>query len=161
MPEGGQSRRQRRYRDAADREEHDQFEDVHGVDHPRCAEAVLRPFDGEDSHPFHQRLFQEGVRIDVRKIGLDESHVSALLLTFVGESVHNIRNDARVYTVANRQSHGPRLSLNDNAASNVIEVKKSGLDSGVAVTNYVAEVASRLSGQTVALSSALRQSLGD
>jgi len=51
-------------------------------------EAVLGPFDGEDSHPLHQRLFQEGVRINVRKIGLDESHVSALLLTFVGESMH-------------------------------------------------------------------------
>jgi DNA-binding PucR family transcriptional regulator len=55
----------------------------------------------------------------------------------------------------------PLLSLNDNPASNVIEVKKSGLDSGVAVTSYVAEVASRLSGQTVALSSTLRQSLED
>src|SRR5580693_2505180 len=46
-------------------------------------------------------------------------------------------------------------------ASNVIEVKKSGLDSAVAVTSYVAEVASRLSGQAIALSSALRQSLED
>jgi len=40
-------------------------------------------------------------------------------------------------------------------------VKKSGLDSAVDVTSYVAEVASRLSGRVVALSSALRQSLED
>jgi GGDEF-like domain/PucR C-terminal helix-turn-helix domain len=85
--------------------------------------------------------------------------VSALLLTFVGESVHNIRNDVRLYTVANRQSHVPVLSLNDNPASNVIEVKKSGLDNGVQVSSYVAEVASRLQGRSVA--SALRQALED
>jgi hypothetical protein len=87
--------------------------------------------------------------------------VSALLLTFVGEGVHNIRNDARLYTVANRQSHAPLLSLKDNPASNVIEVKKSGLDSGIEVSSYVAEVASRLHGRVVALSSALRQALED
>ncbi|MDT5047517.1 MAG: hypothetical protein QOG75_3391, partial [Mycobacterium sp.] len=85
--------------------------------------------------------------------------MSALLLTFVGESVHNIRNDVRLYTVANRQSHVPVLSLNDNPASNVIEVKKSGLDNGVQVSSYVAEVASRLQGRSVA--SALRQALED
>ena len=66
-----------------------------------------------------------------------------------------------LYTVANRQSHAALLSLKDNPASNVIEVKKSGLDSGVEVTSYVAEVASRLNGRAVALSSALRQSLED
>ena len=87
--------------------------------------------------------------------------MSALLLTFVGEGVHNIRNDARLYTVANRQSHAPLLSLKDNPASNVIEVKKSGLDSGIEVSSYVAEVASRLHGRVVALSSALRQALED
>jgi hypothetical protein len=87
--------------------------------------------------------------------------VSTLLLTFVGESVHNIRNDARLYTVANRQSHAPLLSLKDNPASNVIEVKKSGLDSGIEVSSYVAEVASRLHGRVVVLSSALRQALED
>src|SRR5271156_62419 len=73
----------------------------------------------------------------------------------------NSRNDAWLYTVANRQSHAALLSLKDNRASNVIEVKKSGLDSGVEVTSYVAEVASRLSGEAVALSSALRQALED
>lgn len=87
--------------------------------------------------------------------------MSALLLTFVGESVHNIRNDAWLYTVANRQSQAPLLSLKDNPASNVIEVKKSGLDSGVEVSSYVAEVASRLQGRSLALSSALRQALED
>ena len=40
-------------------------------------------------------------------------------------------------------------------------MKKSGLDTGVEVTSYVAEVASRLNGRVVALSSALRQSLED
>ncbi len=87
--------------------------------------------------------------------------MSALLLAFVGEGVHNIRNDARLYTVANRQSHAPLLSLKDNLASNVIEVKKSGLDSRIEVSSYVAEVASRLHGRVVALSSALRQALED
>jgi DNA-binding PucR family transcriptional regulator len=67
----------------------------------------------------------------------------------------------RLYTVANRQSHAPRLSLKDNAASNVFEVKKPDLDTGVEVTSYVAEVASRLSGRVAALSSALRQALED
>src|SRR6202042_2686648 len=161
MPEGGQPRRQRRYRDAAEREEHRQLHDVNRVDHPRCTEAVLRPFDGQNPHSLHQRLFQEGVRINVRKIGLDESHVSALLLTFVGKSVHYIRNDARLYTVANQQSHAPRLSLKDNPASNVIEVKKSGVDNGVGVSSYVAEVGNRLQGRSVALSSELRQALED
>ena len=66
-----------------------------------------------------------------------------------------------LYTVANRQSHAALLSLKDNPASNVIEVKKSGLDSEVEVTSYVAEVASRLNGRVVALSSALGQSLED
>ncbi len=47
------------------------------------------------------------------------------------------------------------------AASNVIEVKKSRLDSGVEVSSYVAEVAGRLHGRLVALSSALRQALED
>jgi hypothetical protein len=61
--------------------------------------------------------------------------------------------------VSNRQSHAALLSLKDNPASNVIEVKKSGLDSEVEVTSYVAEVATRLNGQVVALSSALGQSL--
>jgi DNA-binding PucR family transcriptional regulator len=46
-------------------------------------------------------------------------------------------------------------------ASNVIEVKKSHLDSGVGVSSYVAEVASRLHGRLVALSSALRHALED
>ena len=40
-------------------------------------------------------------------------------------------------------------------------MKKSGLDSEVEVTSYVAEVASRLNGRVVALSSALGQSLED
>jgi DNA-binding PucR family transcriptional regulator len=40
-------------------------------------------------------------------------------------------------------------------------VKKSGLDNGVQVTSYVAEVASRLNGRVVALSSALGQALED
>jgi DNA-binding PucR family transcriptional regulator len=63
--------------------------------------------------------------------------------------------------VTNRQSHAPLLSLKDNPASNVIEVKKSDLDSGVEVSSYVAEVASRLHGRLIALSSALRQALED
>jgi DNA-binding PucR family transcriptional regulator len=46
-------------------------------------------------------------------------------------------------------------------ASNVIEVKKSRLDSGVEVSSYVAEVAGRLHGRLVALSTALRQALED
>jgi DNA-binding PucR family transcriptional regulator len=87
--------------------------------------------------------------------------VSTLLLTFVGESEHNIRNDRRVCTGTNRQSRAPLLSLKDNPASNVIEVKKSGLDSEVEVSGYVAEVASRLNGRVVELSSALGQSLED
>src|SRR6202021_1714327 len=161
MPEGGQSRRQRRYRDSADREEYDQLNDINRVDHPRCTEAVLCPFDGQNPHPLHQRLLQEGVRINVRKIGLGESHVSALLLTFVGKSAHNIRYDPLLYTVANRQSRAALLSLKDNTASNVIVVKKSGLDTEVEVTSYVAEVASRLNGRVVELSSALGQSLED
>src|ERR1700733_3515000 len=161
MPEGGQPRCQSRYRDAADREEQDQLHDVHGVDHPRCAEAVLAPFDGQNPHPLHQRLFQKGVRINVRKIGLDESHVSALLLTFVGKSGYNVRYEPPRYTVANRQSHAALLSLKDNPASNVIEVKKSGVDNGVGVSSYVAEVGNRLQGRSVALSSELRQALED
>ena len=87
--------------------------------------------------------------------------MSALLLTFVGKSAYNIRYDPRLYTVVNRQSHAALLSLKDNPASNVIEVKKSALDSEVEVTSYVAEVASRLNGRVVALSSALGQSLED
>src|SRR5271156_5032819 len=46
-------------------------------------------------------------------------------------------------------------------ASNVIEVKESHLDSGVGVSSYVAEVAGRLHGRLVALSSALRHALED
>jgi DNA-binding PucR family transcriptional regulator len=46
-------------------------------------------------------------------------------------------------------------------ASNVIEVKKSHLDSEVGVSSYVAEVAGRLHGRLVALSSALRHALED
>ena len=46
-------------------------------------------------------------------------------------------------------------------ASNVIEVKKSRLDGGVGVSSYVAEVAGRLHGRLVALSSALRHALED
>jgi hypothetical protein len=53
------------------------------------------------------------------------------------------------------------LSLKDNPASNVIEVKKSGLDSGVGVASYVAEVANRLNSRVLVLSSALRQALED
>ena len=87
--------------------------------------------------------------------------MSALLLTFVGKSAYNIRYGPRLYTVVNRQSHAALLSLKDNPASNVIEVKKSALDSEVEVTSYVAEVASRLNGRVVALSSALGQSLED
>ena len=87
--------------------------------------------------------------------------MSALLLTFVGKSVHNIRNVRRVCTGANRQIHAPLLSLKDNPASNVIEVKKSGLDNGVGVSSYVAEVGNRLQGRSVALSSELRQALED
>jgi DNA-binding PucR family transcriptional regulator len=87
--------------------------------------------------------------------------VFTLLLTFVGETVHNVTNDRRVCTGTNRQSQAPLLSLNDNPASNVIEMKKSGVDNGVGVSSYVAEVANRLQGRSVALSSELRQFLED
>ena len=40
-----------------------------------------------------------------------------------------------------------------------LEVKKSGLDNGVGVSSYVAEVGNRLQGRSVALSSELRQAL--
>ncbi|HEY4792629.1 MAG TPA: PucR family transcriptional regulator, partial [Mycobacterium sp.] len=40
-------------------------------------------------------------------------------------------------------------------------MKKSGLDNGVGVSSYVAEVGNRLQGRSVALSSELRQALED